>query len=97
MQTGGISNAMYNLMQTNVFNRNGSSNSTLNLLRRQKIQIQEQINKIEESKLPSEIKDEKIKVLQEQLKEIEKQIIEEQTKKLTEDIELKKYRAEGRR
>lgn len=95
MRTGGVSNLVFNPMQTKALNGNDTSNTALNLLQKQKMQIQEQIKGIEESKLAKEIKEEKIKALQEQLKEIEKQIIVEQAKKLTEGMEVKNTKQEA--
>ncbi len=86
MQISGASGAAYNSIE---LNPNNSSNSTLNALRKEKMQIQDQIKKTQESKLPTEIKQEKIKALQQKISEIENQIIVEQTKKLSEDMAAK--------
>lgn len=81
MQISKVSSTMHNPSSGNT-----GSNSTLNLLRKQKAEIQEQIKDVEKSKLPTKVKQEKIKILEEQSLEIDKQITEEQSKQLTNDI-----------
>lgn len=84
MRISGASAVRYTPAQQQSGGGSSSSSSALNSLQKQKMQIQDQMNEIKNSKLSSQEKDEKIKALQEQMQQIDKQIVEEQAKKLTE-------------
>lgn len=77
-----------------VLNAGNYPGKAADFLQKQKQQIQTQIKQIKESNCSAELKNEKIKVLQEQLQEIEKQQLEEQAKNLTDSIEAKKMEQE---
>lgn len=59
-----------------------NNNKEIELLEKQKVQLQEQIQKINESKTDSKTKQEKIKQLQDQIQQIETRIQQKQNEKL---------------
>lgn len=63
------------------------NNNTLKILENQKMQLQEQIQNVNESKIDPKIKQEQVKELTEQITEIEAQIRQEQMKKMQPDID----------
>lgn len=65
------------------------SNNGMSPLEKQKMQLEEQMRKINESKSSKESKDEAIKDLQKKLEEVEKQLMEEKAKELLEKPEIK--------
>ncbi|OPJ62939.1 hypothetical protein [Clostridium oryzae] len=79
MQIGGISSTINNsLKYNNDILKNNSGDST-SPLEKQKQQIQDQISKIEQSKLSDKEKNDAINKLKTKLEEIDKQILQEKT------------------
>jgi hypothetical protein len=89
MRIGGISNALTNHITSAQLSKNNSSDKHESPLQKQKAQIQNQISQVEESSLPKEVKDAKIKALQENLQEVEQKESEEKAQKKLEDPKIK--------
>ncbi|WP_434305809.1 hypothetical protein [Clostridium botulinum] len=90
MRIGAVSNTFFSTTRYMGLKGNNLSNNAMSPLEKQKLQLQEEMKKIEEGKNSKENKDKAIKELQEKLKEIEKQLIEEKNMKLNEKLEGKK-------
>ncbi len=90
MRIGAVSNTFFSTTKYMGLRGNNLSNNAMSPLEKQKLQLQEEMKKIEEGKNSKENKDKAIKELQEKLKEIEKQLIEEKNMKLNEKLEGKK-------
>ncbi|NEU04451.1 hypothetical protein [Clostridium senegalense] len=90
MRISGTLNSILNSMGPMEKGKNNFSNKPVSALEKQKMKLEEQMKKIEESKSSKEIKDKSIRELKEKLEEIEKQLMEEKTIKLNEKPEIKK-------
>lgn len=96
MKIGAIPNTSFKIIGDMGLKRNNLSNNVMSPLQKQKLQLEEQIKKVQEgkdskdSKDSKESKDKSIKELQKKLQEIEKQLTEEKDMKLGEKVEGKK-------
>ena len=90
MKIGAIPNTSFRIIGDMGLKRNNLSNNVMSPLQKQKLQLEEQIKKVQEGKDSKENKDKAIKELQEKLQEIEKQLTEEKAMKLGDKQEGKK-------
>lgn len=83
MQINGSANSPFHSVRAPAENRPNMS-SAMAALQRQRSQLQEEITKVKEGDYSKQVKEDKIKMLQEELQKVETQMMEERRKQLTE-------------
>ncbi|APH15205.1 hypothetical protein NPD5_1793 [Clostridium sporogenes] len=89
MRIGAVSNTFFSTTRYMGLKGNNLSNNAMSPLEKQKLQLQEEMKKIEEGKDSKENKEKSIKEIEKKLQEIEKQLTEEKAMKSKEKLEGK--------